>query len=224
MENSKGSALTIVLVAILIALVFGAGGYLLGSRPEKADDSVVAKPTTTTSPADKKSTDTSATDSTSAQSYSSTQYDFSLKYPDAWKVTENTDPKNGAIIAQFASPETQKIVAETPINTESEGPITADVDIYYYDSITSKELQTAPAKHTTLAELAADTNLYTGAAKATFAGQPAYEAVSIGMLDVYTILTEKDGHVYIIQAVKTPSKDKLTAEVKGILDSFQFTN
>lgn len=221
MKNPRGNVGVIVLIIVLAAAIFGAGGYWVGTKyGKKSATPKTTSETTSTEPETSAKPDESA----SLKTYTNEKLGFSLKYPATWTEKENTDQTTGGAIAvQLTSPETAKIVAETPAPEQSEGPINSDVDIYYYDSITDETLQGTPAKHQTLDELAADTALYMKPEKITFAGYPAYEVISLGMVDAYTVLVERNGHVYVVQAIKTENKAKLSAEVKAIFDSFQFT-
>lgn len=85
MENSKGNTLTIVLVAFLIALVFGAGGYLLGTRSQKADDSAATTPSSST---DKTTSTTKKSTSSEIPSdwktYTNNEIGFTMRYPSDW--------------------------------------------------------------------------------------------------------------------------------------------
>lgn len=163
---------------------------------------------------------TSAMTSVNAESglktYTSSASDYHFSYPEGWTLDASYP---GTVI--FRSPETQAIIAEmSKKNVATEGP-PADLSITYYETLAVSDSNN-PKKYQTMEQKMNDPMYYVSPSKITFAGVPAFEAISTGMFSSYSVTVEKNGHIYELVFNKE-SKGELTAIQKDIISSFSFT-
>lgn len=157
----------------------------------------------------------SVTDATANwQTYENDTYGISLKYPKDWKSEAVSSSPN---ILLLKSPETLAILDEIAKKGVAVGGPPSDVVVSYY-----KDLATAdgndPKKYQTLSDMVNDTSYFRSTKEIIFIGQKAYEGIEFGMTDSYTIILEKNNHIYKTGFNKE-SKDQITSIQQSILNS-----
>jgi hypothetical protein len=219
-EKKKSSALTISLAIVLSAAVFGYIGYWYGSSKNKTTATPTPTVTATTSAVASATTTTDPT--ASWKTYTSDSYGISFKYPSNWTLKEDTSKSCQSFVA-ITSPETKVAYDKAAAEIEGDLPISAqDISFSYCKTVQDADGNN-PKKWTSFSDMINDKNYYHDQSKITFAGQTAYSVIEGGLLDYYTILMEKDGHIYCIGFGNRESKDKVSATENQILSTFKFT-
>jgi uncharacterized protein YxeA len=150
------------------------------------------------------------------KTYKNNKYGFEMKYPNNWKMSENSGNNSDPSVASFVSPETQKLIEQKRIQTN------CDLSVYYYNSIADEPENNN--KLATIKEMIDNNQLITKIGTTKLGDKEAIDVVWGGYGSYYTILSENKGHLYKVFFCDKDSKDKLTATDKNILDSFRFLN
>lgn len=138
------------------------------------------------------------------KTYNSDKYDYEVKYPKDWALDE---VKKESVTLN--SSENEKLLKKID-NGEVYGEgYMRDITIFYYDRTTFDEF--------------AKKELISSFTRINFAGQSAYEAIMGHFGAYYSILIEKNNHLYIIQFGNRDEKSKLTKTDDQILSTFKFT-
>lgn len=147
------------------------------------------------------------------KTYRNDYYGYEIKYPKDW-ILNNENKERITLNNQ----ENEKVEA----GVYNEGYM-EDIIINYYSSI-SEELENKLNNFgaTTLDELVAKNRFYGSPNKIIFAGKDAYELIAGGFGAYYSILIEKNSHLYTITFGNRSKKIALTEIDKEILNSFKF--
>ncbi len=215
----------IILYVVLAALIFGIGGYYLGSRQVKnTSTSATVTPSAVASKRVAATvTATSSVDATANwKTYTNDTYGFSFKYPSDW--VERGKSEHGI---RFNGPENEvvrKQIEETPPGY-SDG-YTDDV-ILVFNSLQNYAKSTLNKEVDSLDKLIQEEQLkgsqISSAQKTTWGGQDAWDYIANGMGSYYEIITKNGSDVISLAFGNADSKSKLTALDKQILSTFQFT-
>lgn len=210
-------------LGLVILLAIGVGIWWM-RRPSNIPSPTVTTGTVTTPAA------TTASDPTANwKTYNNTAYNFSLKYPQDWVTDHN---KHAGETVTLTSPETIKAIAAQIASTGGQdfGPISDDIRISYYDKVSDLAVPNVPALKgqtitldSLLSKYKKDLTLISDVTDTTLGVLAAKEVVIGGEAAYYTILVERDGHLFEIFFNNVDSKQNLTTTEKQILGSFVFT-
>jgi len=224
-EKPKSNVGMMVLLVILVAIVFGGIGYWLGGNNKTTSSTATASATATSTAVATVSPKASATADETAnwKTYTNDTYGFSFKYPASWTFTKGGG-NDCQSIGYLTSPETKKEYDELVAQGVEGGlPITlSDISFSYCDNVEAADGNN-PKKWTSFSDMVNDPSYYREQEEITFAGQTAYSVIEGGMMDYYTILMERDGHIYSIGFGNREEKSKLSSTENKILSTFQFT-
>lgn len=219
----------IVISVVVTAGIIGGGTYyFLNAKATKDKDALQSQITdlnkkltdaqTTTS------TTTTTTDPTASwKTYTNDSYAVSFKYPSNWTLKEDTSKSCQSFVA-ITSPETKVAYDKAVAEIKGDIPISLqDISFSYCKTVQDADGNN-PKKWTSFTDLVNDSSYYHGQEKITFAGQSAYSVIEGGLLDYYTILMERNSHIYRIGFGNRETKDKVSTTENQILSTFRFTN
>ncbi len=201
MKNNQKVITNIVLAVAVIAII-GIAGYSAWSKKSNTN---ITEPLSTKA------------DTSNWKTYTNTKYGFEFKYPQDW-VLETNYQSDENLIAVISSPETIKVRRDC---YEGCGP---DILFSYYSSIS--EIHNVKANNIVvknLSDYVYKSILVSNPQKITFAGYNAYEVTKLGYSVYFTIMIEKDGHIYQILFGNDGSKQELDETENKILSTFKFT-
>lgn len=221
-KTAKSPSATIIYTVIVSAIVFGALGYWLGGKNNTATTTTKTATATVTAAASVTATST-ATDVTAGwKTYTNDTYGVNFKYPSDWILKEDTS-NSCQSFASITSPATKAEFDRLSAESKGDLPISAqDISFSYCKTIQEADGNN-PKKWTSFLDMINDAGYYHGREEITFAGQSAYSVIEGGLLDYYTILMERDGHIYRIGFGNKESKEKVSTIENQILSTFQFT-
>jgi hypothetical protein len=158
-------------------------------------------------------------ETTDWQTYTNKEYGFEIKYPKEWKQSN----EEGAIT--FNSPENEKYLQDLISGKEYREWYVKDIIISYYNSVSEfPENKDNNLGAKTLKEFVEKDPMIHLLDQINFAGEEAYEVIWEGGYEFtqYSILAEKDNHLYLIMFGNRGNKSALTETDNKILSTFKF--
>jgi hypothetical protein len=151
------------------------------------------------------------------KTYRNEEYNYEVKYPNDWVLDEKIKET-----VTLNSPENEKIRKDIEAGKVYGEGYMRDIIISYYSSV-SEEPENKANKFgaVTIDELIQRDILITPLGQITFAGEKAYEVSWGGFIATYSILVEKNNHLYKI-TFGNRDKSELTETEKQILSTFKF--
>jgi hypothetical protein len=151
------------------------------------------------------------------KTYRSEKYNYEVRYPNDWVLDEKIKET-----VTLNSPENEKIRKDIEAGKVYGEGYMRDIIISYYSSV-SEEPENKANKFgaVTIDELIQRDILITPLGQITFAGEKAYEVSWGGFIATYSILVEKNNHLYKI-TFGNRDKSELTETEKQILSTFRF--
>ena len=217
-KPKRRPAWEIYIGVILGALLFGAIGYLAGSKNTNTTSDATATVTTaaddTATVSD--STTTAATDVTANwKTYTNDTYGYSLKYPSDFSIK--------AVSNQMLNINESSAANSPLVLAVSEDSAATGADI----SQTLDEIAQTTGQ-------GSDSGKNTDSGKTTLDSVPAYEFAGQGIdNNSYSLIAKNNGHLYLLAFENLPAttesymvsdaKSQLSATEKTILSTFQFT-
>jgi len=177
--------------------------------------------------ADSDSTSTTTTTDETAdwQTYTNDEYGFSFKYPSDWNLAENEGNNFDQSVVSISSVETQSAIEDQKIDGSNYGPYSDDLSVYYYPTVSEESENVANnLGATNINQLIEKNEMIELIGTTILGGMTATEVYWGGMGKYYSILLEKDSHLYKIWFSNIDDKDELTNTEKSILSTFEFTN
>jgi hypothetical protein len=211
--------LIIVLTVVLFALSIYIGFYM--GMNSVSEELVVAEIQTTpiVSTSATSTPTNSPIDTSDWKTYTNNEYGYSLKYPSDWELKEYSNMEGSPIT--LISPETKKIIEQ---NTTSGGAsISSEFQIDYYPSITDEaENKANNYSALTIDELINKNSTLTKIGTTKLGNNPAIDLIWGGYGTNYTILSDKNNHLYKVRT-NVANKNGLSEIQNEIINSFQFT-
>ncbi len=206
-EGPQGGSSTMKWLLIILVIIIVLGGtYWVYAKYGKGTTTTTTSPSPTLT--SKVSPSTSAAVSPAASSsitadwktYTSSKYNYSIKYPSDWTVEEMN---NNAIFKNSSS-------GPNPLTITISG-----VQNKTLDEMVQEMVDNTQTKNTQ---------------KTTLASQPAYEGIGLGMISYYELYTVKGGYFYQLILDSNGNDDTLSNLKSGLskdqtlmTSSFQFT-
>ena len=215
--NQKGFANIILIVIIVLAV--GAVGYFVfvkKSTPTVQQTSTSSQTNNTASPTQKDET-------ANWKTYSSSKYNFYLKYPNGWTLEESSQTDLTGTIISLRSPETTQLLNERKIDPG----YSYNLAVSFWPNINNEYARggswRGQRNYTNLTDFFTDKNTpKQKVGNIAVAGQNAYE-VSIGGAGTnYGVMIEHGG-IYELSFGTAWDKSKLGSTEKQILSTFQFS-
>jgi hypothetical protein len=191
-----------LLIVFVFGIIIGAGSLWFSARQEPFYQ-----------PPEIKKSETA-----SWKTYNNEEYKYEVKYPNDWVLDEKIKET-----VTLNSPENEKIRKDIEAGKVYGEGYMRDIIISYYSSV-SEEPENKANKFgaVTIDELIQRDTLITPLGQITFAGEKAYEVIWGGFGAYYSILIEKNNHLYVITFGNQEDKSKLTEIEKQILSTFRF--
>ncbi|HBP00767.1 MAG TPA: hypothetical protein DD454_00925 [Candidatus Moranbacteria bacterium] len=214
MKTKKGNVAVIALIVAVVAVSAGVIGYMFAKKTQAPE--IVKDPAGPPSP--KTELAQPADETADWQTYRNEEYGFEFKYPINWMLSEDKGNNFDLPIVDIVSPETQELIKDRKI------PYVSDLSIYYYPSVADEsENKLNGLGATTVDELIERNTLITKIGSTEIGGIPATDVVWGGESLYYTILVERNSHLYKLWFGNINTKDKLTLVENNILSTFKFT-
>lgn len=213
-KKDRGHLIKVLVIVVLCAVLFGAIGYILGSKKTIKPEAPVAE--TAIIEASEVPVVNSPTTSTTAdvtanwKTYTNDTYGFSFKYPSGWTyITSSTDRDPLQVI----------VSTQGTINSEADPSTTITLTSESVDSVVSVD----ESRYSATADYSKSTS--------TFAGQPAtiiqYSSNERDSTNINKIVIfAKDNLTYVLGGITTDNlytANESRAEFDNILSTFQFT-
>jgi len=151
--------------------------------------------------------------------YRNEEYGFELRYPGEWEV--KIGEKNKVVL--LISPENKRIEQEIKLGNISGEGYEKDISIFYYSSVDKEPeniFNNLNAK--TLEDFVKRNSLISNSKIISFADQEAWECTRVGFGTYYSILTERNKHLFEIFFGNRNKTLELSSEEKEIIKSFRF--
>jgi len=213
-------------IVVLCAGVVGFAVWYYWNQIDSICNSINIVAVKKTDNADKTKTTTDTSATATWKTYTNSTYGYSIQYPPTMTYRETESAKNidfqtAEEKATFEACQTKEATEcitghQIGINVDvTAGTTNADDLILSIEDIVNKRVE-----RMIMAQNPVST---------TLSQQPAYEGISIGMLESYNIVSKYNNHIYdisLICAVTAPSlencKEALTADQQKMLASFKF--